>query len=104
MNNERDIINHLASKYKMTDAKILAIVDFQRRFILDEIRNFTPRILIHNFGSFNLSKAKLNKKINRLIASARRRPDRLESIYKELKIVWAAKQNLMKWENLKKKE
>jgi len=72
MKTERDIVNYLAEKYKMNDAKILNIIHFQDKFIRKEIKEFTPRILIHNWGSFNLSPIKIKIRIKRLINAKRK--------------------------------
>lgn len=67
MKTERDIINYLAEKYKMTDAKILNIIHFQDKFIKEKIKEYKPRILIHNWGSFNINLVKINKSILKYI-------------------------------------
>lgn len=72
MKTERDIINYLAEKYKMTDAKILNIIHFQDKFIKEKIKEHTPRILIHNWGSFNLNLVKINKVIKQYIRFKRK--------------------------------
>lgn len=67
MKTERDIINYLAEKYKMTDAKILNIIHFQDKFIKEKIKEYTPRILIHNWGSFNINLVKVDRAIRKYI-------------------------------------
>lgn len=72
MKTEKDIVNYLAEKYKMSDAKILNIIYFQDKFIKEKIKEYTPRILIHNWGSFNLNLAKINKVIKQYIRFKRK--------------------------------
>lgn len=72
MKTERDIVNYLAEKYKMTDAKILNIIHFQDKFIKEKIKEHAPRILIHNWGSFNLNLVKINKVIKQYIRFKRK--------------------------------
>jgi len=66
------IIKELANKYGKSEDYILNIVLHQFRFILNEMEKITPRILIHNLGTFSTSSDKLKAYIYNVINMKRR--------------------------------